>query len=106
MPPEELREFFQQFQDYLAPKLDTYELAIYLYIFRHTRFIGRNEAVIGFKSARARMACGIGEAGKPMSEKSAYEKIRSLRQKLCVTVVQTEHKGTRIWLHLPNEIEG
>lgn len=106
MTPEELREFFQQFQDYLAPKLDTYEQAIYLYIFRHTRFVGHNEAVLGFKSARARMACGIGEAGKPMSENSAYERIRSLRQKHCITLVQTEHKGSRIRLHLPKEIEG
>jgi hypothetical protein len=54
MTAEELREFFQQFQDYLAPKLDTYEQAIYLYIFRHSRFLGKDEIVIGFKSARAR----------------------------------------------------
>ena len=106
MTPEELREFFQHFQDYLAPKLDTYEQAIYLYIFRHTRFIGNNEAVIGFRSARARMACGIGKAGTPMSAGLAYKKIRSLRQKRCITVVQSEHKGSRIQLHLPKEIEG
>jgi hypothetical protein len=37
MTSDELREFFQQFQDYLAPKLDTYEQAIYLYVFRHGR---------------------------------------------------------------------
>ena len=29
----DIREFFIQFQDHLAPKLDTYEQAIYLYIF-------------------------------------------------------------------------
>ena len=106
MTPEELREFFQQFQDYLAPKLDTYEQAIYLYIFRHSRFIGLDEAVIGFKSARARMACGIGTAGTPMSEGSAYQKLGSLQQKRCLTVLQTEHKGSRIRLHLPKEIDG
>jgi len=106
MTPTELREFFRQFQDHLAPKLDTYEQAIYIYIFRHTRFIGQPEAVIGFKSARARMACGIGEAGKPMSEGTVYEKIKSLRQKHCITLVQTEHKGSRIQLHLPKEIAG
>ena len=54
-------KFITDFQDYLAPKLDTYEQALYLYIFRHTRLIGLNEATIGFKSARARIACGIGE---------------------------------------------
>lgn len=44
--------FFVQFQDFLAPKLDTYEQAIYLYIFRHSRMLGKPEVVIGFKSAR------------------------------------------------------
>ena len=72
MSPEELREFVQQFQDYLAPKLDTYEQAIDLYIFRHSRYIGKDEAVIGFKSARARMATGLGVDDTPMSEGSVY----------------------------------
>jgi hypothetical protein len=106
MTPDHLREFFQQFQDYLAPKLDTYEQAVYLYIFRHSRLIGQDEAVLGFKSARARIATGIGEGGKPMSESSAYKRLKSLEQKGCITVVQTEHKGTRIRLHVPSEIAG
>lgn len=106
MTPDQLRVFFQQFQDHLAPKLDTYEQAIYLYVFRHSRFIGQNEAVIGFKTARARMATGLGIDGTPMSEGSAYKKLKSLEHKRCITVVQTEHKGTRIRLHLPSEISG
>ncbi|MDE2165599.1 MAG: HNH endonuclease [Alphaproteobacteria bacterium] len=106
MTPDQLREFFQQFQDHLAPKLDTYEQAVYLYIFRHSRFIGQDEAVLSFKSARARLATGIGERGKPMSESSVYKRLDSLEQKHCITVVQTEHKGKRIRLHLPGEIVG
>ena len=47
----DLVEFLTQFQDHLAPRLDTYEQAIYLYVFRHTRLIGQDEAVLGFKSA-------------------------------------------------------
>jgi len=105
MTAEELREFFQQYQDFLAPKLDTYEQAIYLYVFRMSRFVGQDEVVIGFKSARTRIACGIGTAGTPMSERTAYEKLESLRKKRCITVLQTEHKGRRIRLHLPKEIE-
>ena len=106
MTDEELREFFQQFQDHLAPKLDTYEQASYLYIFRHSRFVDRDEAVIGFKSARTRLACGIGQAGTSMSEGTVYEKIASLQKKGCITVVQTEHKGRIIRLHIPNEMDG
>jgi hypothetical protein len=105
MSPEELSEFVQQFHDHLAPKLDTYEQAIYLYIFRHSRFIGKEEAVIGFKSARARMATGLGIDGTPMSEGSAYKKLSTLEGKGCIKIVQTEHKGSRIRLNLPKEIE-
>lgn len=69
----DLEKFMIQFQDYLAPKLDTYEQAIYLYIFRHSRLISKEETVIGFKSARKRMACGIGEKGKPMNERDVLK---------------------------------
>lgn len=36
----------EEFQDYLAPKLDTYEQAIYLYVFRHGRLQGKSEVTI------------------------------------------------------------
>jgi hypothetical protein len=99
-------EFIMDFQDHLAPKLDTYEQAIYLYIYRHSRLIGKSEVVIGFKSARARMASGIGEKGKPMSENTAYVKLASLAEKGCVEILDTERSGRRIRLNLPNEIPG
>jgi hypothetical protein len=99
-------EFLIQFQDYLAPRLDTYEQAIYLYIFRHTRLIGLDEAVLGFKSARTRMAAGVGEKGKPMAEHTCYERLRSLKAKGCLEIVTVERTGSRIRLRLPKEIPG
>ena len=102
----DLREFFVQFQDHLAPKLDMYEQAIYLYVFRHSRLLGIEEVTIGFKSARNRMACGIGEKGKPMSEGTAYLKLASLQEKGCLEIVRTTHTGRALRLHLPNEIAG
>ncbi len=100
----DLQRFFVEFQDHLAPKLDTYEQAIYLYIFRHSRLIGLDEVTIGFKSARSRMACGIGEHGKPMTESTAYIKLRSLETKGAISILRTEHTGRLIRLHLPSEI--
>ncbi len=100
----DLQRFFEEFQDHLAPKLDTYEQAIYLYIFRHSRLLGLDEVTIGFKSARSRMACGIGEHGKPMSEGSAYKKLQSLESKGALSILRTEHTGRLIRLHLPSEI--
>jgi hypothetical protein len=98
--------FLTEFQDYLAPRLDTYEQAIYLYVFRHSRLIGLDEVVLGFKSARARMATGIGEKGKPMAEGTCYEKLRSLQSKGCLEIVTVERSGSRIRLRLPREIPG
>jgi len=102
----DLREFIIQFQDHLAPKLDTYEQAIYLYVFRHSRLLGLGEVTIGFKSARTRLATGIGESGKPMSEGTAYSKLASLQAKGCITIVRTNHTGRVLCLHLPSEIAG
>jgi hypothetical protein len=100
------QNFIEQFQDYLAPRLDTYEQAIYLYIFRHSRFLDADEVVIGFKSARTRMACGVGEGGKPMSEGSAYKKLQSLQSKGCIKIISSERAGSRIRLNLPDEMQG
>jgi len=102
----DIREFFIQFQDYLAPKLDTYEQAIYLYIFRHSRLLGLDEVTIGFKSARIRMACGIGEKGKPMSVSTTDVKLASLIEKGCLQVVRITHTGRLLRLCLPSEILG
>lgn len=49
----DFRALFIQYQDYLAPRLDVYEQALYLYIARHMVAAGQSEAVIGFKSALA-----------------------------------------------------
>jgi hypothetical protein len=106
MTPIDLKEFFVQFQDYLAPKLDTYEQAIYLYIFRKGKLLGLDEVTIGFKSERARLATGIGTEGRPMSESTCYEKIQSLEKKGCIKVVRTNHAGRLLRLHLPAEIPG
>jgi len=102
----DLKAFITEFQDFLAPKLDVYEQAIYLYIFRHTRLIDITEATIGFRSARSRMACGVGEKGKPMSDHTAYLKLNSLQQKGAIKILRTEHTGRLIKLNLPSEIPG
>ncbi len=102
----DLREFIGQFQDHLAPRLDTYEQAIYLYIFRHSRLLGLEQVTVGFKSARSRMACGIGEKGKPMSEGTAYVKLASLQAKGCIEILRTTHSGRELKLFLPSEMSG
>ena len=93
----DLKQFFFEFQDHLAPKLDTYEQVIYLYLFRHSHLKGTNST---------RMAMGIGKAGSPISENNCREKLRSLQNRGCISILGTVRSGTRVCIHLPNEIEG
>ena len=98
--------FLQEFHDHLAPALDTYEQAIYLYLVRHSRLVGKDEVVVGFKSARTRMALGIGRFRTPMAERICYAKLLSLERKGGIRILATEHGGTRIRVLLPDEIAG
>lgn len=102
----DVKTIVEQFQDFLAPRLDTYEQALWLYIFRHSRLIGQEDVVIGFKSARKKMAWGIGKMGTAMSEGQCYEKLRSLESKGCLKILDSTRSGTRLHLNLPHEIDG
>ena len=102
----EFAQTFAQFQDHLAPRLDVYEQAIYLYLLRHMHVEGKREAVIGFKSARKKLAFGTGKAGTPPSEHVVYEKLRWLEQKRCVKILGSERAGTRVEVFLPSELAG
>ena len=98
--------FFEEFQDFLAPRLDAYEQVIYLYIFRHSRLLGLPEAIVGFKSARFKIALGFHYKATPMAEATCYDKLKSLERKGCIKIIGTVRRGTRIQLYLPSEIEG
>jgi hypothetical protein len=100
----DVEQFLIEFQDHLAPRLDTYEQAIYLYLVRHIRLEGEQQATVAFKSARLDMAKGIGESGKPMSESTVRKKIRSLEKNGAVRVVDVTHGGTVVQVWLPAEM--
>lgn len=100
------QDTYRQFVDYLAPKLDAYEHAIYAYILRHTTLEGAEEAVIGFKSARTQICLGIGEQGRPMAESTCRKKLSSLESKGVIKIVRIEHRGTRVRLVSLGDIPG
>lgn len=97
---------FEEFQDHLAPRLDTYEQAISLYVLRHTRLKGVEESVIGFKSARYELARGVGAKGAAIAEGTVCEKLRSLESKGCIRLLDTVRDGRRLRVCLPSEIPG
>jgi hypothetical protein len=98
--------FFVDFQDHAAPRLDMYEQAIYLYVARQTLATEPREAVIGFKSARKKMAFGVGKAGTAPSEGVIYEKLKGLERKGFLRILSSERTGTKVRLFLPAEIAG
>ena len=102
----DVKTLIEEFEDFLAPKLDTYEQVIYLYILRHSRLQGKAEITIGFKSARLKMAFGKSAGTQLMSQTTCYEKLQSLKSKGCLQILGTERDGTRLRLFLPSEIEG
>ena len=44
--------------------------------------------------------------GSPMSENKCRETLQSLQHKGCISILGTVRTGTRVRIHLPNEIEG
>lgn len=98
--------FFIQFQDHLAPTLDVYEQAVYLYVARRTAAENQPEAVIGFKSANEKMAFGVGAAGTRIAEGTIYEKLRSLESKGVIKRLGSERIGTRVRLIPLQDIPG
>lgn len=68
--------------------------------------IGIDEVTIGFKSARHKIARGIGESGHAMAESSTYKKLDSLVEKRLIERIASQHGGTRVRLRLPSEVAG
>ena len=60
---ENLEQVLKDIQDHLAPRLDVYEQAIDFYLFRHTRLLGLEEAVVGFKRRDAAWHVVSGKKG-------------------------------------------
>ena len=99
-------EYMKTFHEYLAPRLDTYEQAIYLYLVRHSRLEGSEDIVIGISGAAKSRAFGTGNSGVAMAPSQVFKKLRSLEAKGCVRILDAEHQGTRIQPLLPHEMPG
>ena len=91
-------------QDHLVPILDTYEQAIYHYLFRHTFLVGKEETI--FSTKRAEIGLGAGTAGTQPSESQRSKKLRSLESKGAIRILERSHKGILVKVIPPREITG
>ncbi len=96
------RTALEQFHDYLAPKLDVYEQAVYLYILRHSRLVGKPELTVELKSAAGRIAGG----GRAMAARTCLRKLQSLDAKGCIKLVARDEEAPDVRVFLPSEIPG
>ncbi|MCX6910000.1 MAG: HNH endonuclease signature motif containing protein [Verrucomicrobia bacterium] len=101
----DIKRFLEQFQDYLVPKLDAYEAAIYLYIFRRTHLVGDPDITIGCRSVGKHLPLSIRAKGKRIGPTALSEKLESLKKKGYLEK-KGERKGTRVCIKLPHEIPG
>ncbi len=100
----DLKKFFLDFHDHLAPRLDPYEQAVYLYAYRHSRLLGKKDVLIQMTTARGKIGSSV--KGDPISQKTVRDKLRTLRMKGCLDFVTVPLSGTRIRVKLPSEVPG
>lgn len=98
----DLEKTLIEIQDFLIPILDTYEQAIYRYIFRHTYLIGEKQMLFSTKSAP--IGLGSGKQNTPPSESQRSKKIRSLELKGAVKILDRSYKGLMVSIVLPRDI--
>lgn len=101
----EIGQELQVFSDHVAPNLDVYEQAIFVYLFRHSYLEGSDEITIGLKSARTKMGFGAGESSRSMSESTLTKKIQSLEDKELIKRINSGRTGTVLHVKLPTETE-
>ena len=100
----ELQNLLIEIQDFLVPKLDTYEQAIYRYIFRHTILVGKTEMI--FSTRAAEIGYGQGINNRKPSGTQRSKKLRSLERKEAIKIIDRSHLGIKVRINLPNEING
>ena len=101
MPPDHqaLMESIADISDRLIPRLrlDTYEQAIYWYLFRQTHLLDTDEATVSYTAI---------ENSIGVTKTAATRRLRSLAEKGCIKVVDTGWGGTKVSVALPVQILG
>lgn len=99
----DITQELQAFSDHVAPQLDVYEQAIFIYLLRHSYLDGKENIVIGLKSKRKKMGFGVGDNSKPMSEETITKKIQSLEAKGLIRKTGSGRSGTRLTVVKPTD---
>lgn len=77
--------------------LDVYEKSLYYHLFRQTRLIGKTDTLFKITSSKTNVG---------LTESTARERLRQLRDKGCIEIVDTRRDGILVSVRTPREIEG
>ena len=99
---ESLAQLLIDIQDRLVPVLDTYEQAIYHYIFRHTILTQEDSCYFSTKSAE--IGKGSGDRNRPPSDETRSRRLRSLAEKGAVKIIERTRHGILVEIALPDQI--
>ena len=100
------RRALEEFHDHLAPKLDVYEQAVYLYLLRHSRLVGKPSVTVELKSLPQRLAGVPGPGGRRIGSRTCATKLETLAHKGCLEIVEKQRDRAAVHLRLPSEIPG
>lgn len=100
------RRALEEFHDHLAPTLDVYEQAVYLYILRHSRLLGKPGVAVEIKTARHKIARSPGKRGGPLTAQTCLDKLRSLDAKGCIKLAGDRRGTPDVRVLLPSEVPG
>lgn len=98
----DIEETLKEIQDKVVPHLDSYEQAIYHYIFRHTFLEGCEDTL--FSTRNAEIGFGSGDSTKKPSWKTRSTKLKSLEAKGFAKIIERSNKGMRVKVFLPSEL--
>jgi len=104
MNETDINKILIEIQDRLVPILDTYEQAIYRFVFRHTILEDKRE--VRFSARSAEIGYGQGVNNQKPSGKQRSKKLTSLAGKGAIKIVEKSNLGSLVRIVLPNEIEG
>jgi hypothetical protein len=100
------KRFLEDLLDHVATRFEAQALAIYVYLVRHTRLLGKDTMLFAMRSARYKLPTGVKQEGKPMCLATLVRRVRGLIQLGLVQVLKATPRGTQIRVFLPWEVPG
>lgn len=96
-------QFLKEYIDFVVPKLETIEQAIYLYVVRHTVLEDKDNVLVNISNAAKSNIFGLSGRGGTMSISATRNKVYTLQEKGFIEVIDSTGRGLRLKTILPSQ---